>query len=565
MSLKNQVNIKIGGAAGEGIKVSGLTLARSLTRLGFSVFGYSEYPSLIRGGHNSYQLYVDTDEVFSQVKEVDILLAFNQETILLHQEELTNDSLIVYDNESFKLPAQKLVGKYLGISLTKLAIKAGGKPLMANMVALGATLALLKLPTKTLKEIISQVFKAKPQEITLINHLCVDNGEQIIQQQFSQYQLTLNQPKTKQTRIVITGNEAVALGALAGGLQFFAAYPMTPSTNILHYLADKSKITNIFVKHAEDEISAINMIVGAAYAGKRSMTATSGSGLCLMAEGITLAGITELPVVVVNGMRPGPAAGMPTWTGQGDLQFALNIGHDEFPRVVFAPGDAQEAFDLAKSSLIIAEKYQLPVIILTDKYLAENDYSLIPFSSLHQHKRFICNNPLNKYLRYSLKTNGISDRSLPGILNGIYCCNSYEHDEYGWATEDRELRFKMTDKRLNKLKNIINDLPKPMIFGNPNAKIGIISWGSNKGPILEALKKLDKIKFLHLNCLWPFPDKLVKDFINSLDKTFCLEGNATGQLAKLIRQETGIKIGSFLKYDGRPFYPEEIIKKLKFD
>lgn len=562
MIEKTHVNIKIGGAAGEGIKVSGLTLARSLTRLGFSVFGYSEYPSLIRGGHNCYQLHVGTDEVFSQVKTVDILLAFNQETILLHQAELSNDSLIIYDSEAFKLPPQKLVGKYLGIPLANLAIATGGKPLMSNMVALGATLTLLKLPTTTLKEIISQIFKAKPKEITLINHQAVDAGVKIIQDQYSQNQISINLPQIKQERILITGNEAMALGAIAGGLQFFAAYPMTPTTNILHYLAEKAKDIGIVVKHSEDEIGAVNMCIGAAFAGTRTMTATSGSGLCLMAEGITLAGISETPLVVVNGMRPGPAAGMPTWTSQGDLKFVIAIGHDDYPKIVLAPGDAQEAFDLTKLALEWAEKWQLPVIILSDKYLAENDYSLIPFVADHQHQRFSLATQLStkfNFKRYQDINNGISPRTLPGTINGIHCCNSYEHDEYGWATESGAVRTLMMNKRLKKMLLVKKSLPQPTIFGQSQAKTGIISWGSNKSPILEALKTLANVKYLHLNCLWPFPEIAVTDFIKSANKVVCVEGNATGQLANLIREQTGLKVTSLLKYDGRPFYPEEII------
>jgi 2-oxoglutarate ferredoxin oxidoreductase subunit alpha len=307
------------------------------------------------------------------------------------------------------------------------------------------------------------------------------------------------------------------------------------------------------------------MCVGASYAGVRSMTATSGSGLCLMAEGITLAGISETPLVVVNGMRPGPAAGMPTWTGQGDLKFVIAIGHDEYPKVVLAPGDAQEAFELTKLALEWAEKWQMPVLILADKYLTENDYSLTPFVANHQHKRFsISDQPSNKdrFKRYQNTEDGVSLRTLPGIINGIHCCNSYEHDEYGWATESAEVRTLMMNKRLKKMLGVAKSLPPPVIFGKPEAKIGIVSWGSNKSPILEALKALNTVKYLHLNCLWPFPETSVTDFIKSVDKVVCIEGNATGQLASLIREQTGIKVASLLKYDGRPFYPEEIIEKL---
>lgn len=365
--------------------------------------------------------------------------------------------------------------------------------------------------------------------------------------------------------MVLTGNEAIALGALAGGLQFYSAYPMTPATSILHYLASIENQTNIVVKQTEDEISAINMALGASFAGVLSMTATSGGGLCLMAEGISMAGVAEIPLVIVNSMRPGPALGMPTWTSQGDLQFVLHIGHDEFPRIIFTPGDAKEAFELTKLSFELAEKYQLPVFILVDKYLSESDFSTQLFKKDHPAKRFSMADNLGPkdefYKRYKLTENGVSKRSIPGQKGGIHCCNSYEHDENGLGTEEGEMRIKMMDKRMKKMKLLEKEIKGVSLFGPKKAKLSLISWGSNKGVILEALKELKNVNFLHLSCVWPFPKKEVEEFIKTSEKCYSIEGNATGQLTSLIKQETGLTLQSVLKYDGRPFWVEEIIKK----
>ena len=290
----NNFNIKIGGSAGEGIKSSGLILARSLMHLGYSVFGYSEYPSLIRGGHNTYQIYAGVDEVFSQVKMVDILIALNQETITLHQDELTKDSITLYDPGEFELPPGKLTGKYVAVEFGKLAESAGGKKIMANMVSLAATIAILGLPIDTLKSAIAKIFALKSAEITELNHQCAEAGEKFIKENCQEFIKKADFPKKKQTKILITGNEAIALGAIAGGLQFFASYPMTPATSIIHYLAGVAKKTNIFVKHTEDEISGINMAIGASIAGVRSMVATSGGCSALMVEGLSLAGLFEV-------------------------------------------------------------------------------------------------------------------------------------------------------------------------------------------------------------------------------------------------------------------------------
>lgn len=567
----NSFNWKIGGHAGEGIMVTGLILSKALTRAGLNIFDYIEYPSLIRGGHNTYQIHASEKDVFSQIKPVDILVALNKKTVILHQKELKDSSLVIYDPDEFKVDDIKnKVGHYLAVPLIELAKKAGGKAIMANTVALGTTSYLLGLDLKILKKVVADIFSAKKQEIIKLNQKALEEGYQFTKNIPFKFKILKIQERPN-NNIVLTGNEAISLGAVAGGLQFFCAYPMTPSTSILHNLADWAKKEGFVVKHAEDEISVVNMAIGASFAGARAMVGTSGGGFALMNETLSLSGVTETPLVIINAQRPGPALGMPTWSAQGDMLYSIYAGHDEFPRIILAPGDVREAFKLSKLSLELAEKFQVPVILLTDKYLSESHASCSAFKAIHRHKRYEFAEKLSSsddfFKRYRFNEKGASPRSLPGQSGGLHICNSYEHDEFGLATEDTEMRTKMMDKRLKKIKAINQTVPKQLIFGPKSAKVSLISWGSSKGPVLQALKELKDVNFLHLSWLWPFPDKQVEEFISNAKKIICLEGNATAQLASLIRQQTGIEIkNKFLKYDGRPFYPEEIkeeIKKLK--
>jgi len=569
--VKKEINIKIGGKAGEGVKITGLILTKTLSRSGYSTFAYQEYPSLIRGGHNIYQVHASSETAFSQLKKIDILIALNQETVTLHQEELTEDSLILYDPAEFKLPNRKLIGKYISIKLIELAEKVGGKAIMANMVSLGAVLTLLGLPIGTLKKVIAKTFSQKDKKITELNQKAVEAGKKFIKDNNLTSSCVIAPPdiRLKNKRMIITGNEAVALGAVAAGLKFYSAYPMTPATSILHYLAAAAEKYNIVVKQPEDEIGAINQALGASFAGVRAMTATSGGGFCLMTEGLGLSGITETPIVIINSVRPGPATGMPTWSGQGDLKFMIYASQDEFPRVVLAPGDAEECFELTKKAFYLAEKYQLPVIILLDKNISESYYSNLPFAATNLNKRFSFTRPKNNFLRYKITETGISSRCFLGEKNGAHLCNSYEHDEAGLVTEESDQRIVMADKRRRKFETLKQEMLTPKVFGPKKAKTSLISWGSNKGPVLETLKRLKALNgsrktlnYLHLNWLWPFPAKQVKEFIKSAQKVICLECNSTGQLASLIKEYTGVKVKKLLKYDGRPFYPGEIVKLL---
>ena len=559
--VKTFINIKIGGKAGEGVKVTGLMLAKTLSRLGYSTFSYQEYPSLIRGGHNTFQIHASCLKAFSQLFKVDLLLAYDNKTVAAHQKELTSSSIVVFDPSDGKT-RPGAVGKYVSIPLTKIA-QDNGHPLMANSVALGAALKLMGLPLTALQKLLNETFSAKGQEVVAGNQRSSQAGFDYVEKNYTETGFVFDNPKKVKERMVITGNEAVALGALAGGLKFYTSYPMTPATSILHYLAEKAEKADLVVKQPEDEITAINQALGASFMGVRTMTATSGGGFCLMTEGLGLSGISETPIVMVNSMRPGPATGMPTWSGQGDLQFMLHASQDNFPRIIFAPGDTQECFDLTKLSFQLAEKFQVPVIILLDKNISESYYSNFPYKAAHLNNRYSFTKPKKGFLRYKLTKSGVSPRCFIGEKGGVHLANSYEHDEYGLTTESSSERTEMMDKRNRKLMAIRPEMPLAKVYGNPQAKVRLISWGSNKGPILEALKNLPQVCFMHVAGVWPFPTQTVKSFIEKKESVFCLECNSSGELASLVSQETGLKIEKMLKYDGRPFYPEEIVNKFK--
>ena len=367
-------------------------------------------------------------------------------------------------------------------------------------------------------------------------------------------------------QIVISGNEAIALGAISAGLQFASIYPMTPISNILHVLAPLQEKYNFIYKQPEDEISAITMAIGASFAGARAMTASAGGGFCLMTEGYGLAAITETPLVIIEGMRGGPATGLPTWTEQGDLRFVLHAHQGEFPRIVLAAGDAEEAYHLTMQAFNLADKYQTPIIIVVDKQICESGFSNAPFN-IENYKlsrgKFTTKKQSN-YKRYELSKDGISLRSVPGSGNQIVA-NSDEHNELGYSNDEAKNRIDQMNKRMQKLATCAKeDMPAPKLFGPKNADLTIVSWGSNKGAILEALNNFNNVNFLHLAWISPFPTEAVKKVLSKAKRVLNIECNSTAQMAGLIKEKTGIEIkNNLLKYNGRPFFPEEIIAKIK--
>lgn len=568
---------KIGGVAGMGIKSTGDIMTRICAESGWYVFDYSEYPSLIRGGHNTYHVRAGSEPVRSTVKEVQVLVALNEETIRLDFSDVVPGGALIYDPSEFdpdKITAHRDDVHYLAVPLHKLAVEDGGAGMMKDTVAVGASLAAFNGDLGKAIEVIKRRFAAKGKWLVEGNAGAASRGYAYVKGNFPnalEWKLNvLDEPE----RIVLPGNEAIGLGAIASGLQFFAAYPMTPASSILHYLSRVGPNKGVVVKHAEDEIGAINMAIGGSFAGLRTMTATSGGGFSLMTEALSLSAMTETPLVIVNAQRPGPATGLPTWTEQSDLQFILHAGSGEFPRIVLAPGNVQECFQLGAESLNFAERYQLPVFILTDKLLAESQEAVKPFTtrflSIDRGKRInpTAGKPEGEFKRYAFVDDGISLRSIPGTPDHLFLANSDEHNEAGFTDESSANRQKMMDKRHQKLLTAVEDLPMPFVHGPEEADVTLVGWGSTMGAILDAMRLLEErgihANFLRIVVLSPFPTDYVKSILEKSGTTVLIENNSQGQLGALIREHTGIDIDyHVLKYDGRPFFPEEVAEKIE--
>ena len=564
MPKTNVFTFKIGGLAGQGIKSAGIEFAKVCTRSGYHIYTHTEYPSLVRAGHNVMQISISPDEVLSQFRPTDFLVALNQDTIDLHADELSAESGLMFDADK-GLKTQKVAPavKLFPIPLAKLA---GDNEIMSNTVALGASLALLGGNLELLKNLLSEEFADKKPEVIKLNHEAAQKGYDFAKKNYVSAIKSILTPKNHDDKlIVINGNQACALGAVAAGLQFAAIYPMTPTSNILHTLAPIQEKYGFIYKQPEDEISAIHMALGAAFAGARSMVATSGGGFCLMSEGYGLAGLGEVGVVIIEGMRGGPATGIPTWTEQGDLRMLLHAHQSDFPRIVLAAGDAEEAFHLTMKAFNLADKYQTPVVVIVDKTICENDQSYLPFNYSHYQLNRGKYNPekITNYKRFALSDDGISLRSIPGSGNHIIA-SSDEHDEEGYSNEEIDNRNAQMRKRMKKLDTCTReDMEEPKLFGPENADITLVSWGSNKGAILEAIKNFDNVNFLHLTWVNPFPTEAVKHYLDRAKYVVNVECNYSKQMAGLIREKTGVEIlDHLLKYDGRPIYPEEIIEKV---
>ena len=566
---------KIGGEAGYGIMSTGVIFSRIFTKKGYFVIDSNEYPSLIRGGHNTYTVRVSLNQIFSIDKDINILVALNQETLTLHQEETTYGGYIIYDEDVCDIKDIKRARKdinYIMVPFSKIISELGAPKVMINNISLGASVALLNYDMEILKNVIKDNFSRKGTEIVDLNIRSSELGYKYVKEKIktASYELEIVNPVGK---MLLTGNDAVFLGAVRAGCKFYAAYPMTPSSSILHSFASAEGDYNIVTKHAEDEIAVINMAIGASFAGARSMVATSGGGFSLMNEGLSSAAMTETPIVVVLCQRPAPATGLPTWTEQGDMLFAVHASHGEFLRVVIAPGDPEECFYLTGRAFNLADKYQIPVIIMLDKYLSESHFSYekFDFKKIAVDRGELLTAVKNKsgeYKRYSDTEDGISPRVIIGIENGIHIANSDEHNEKGFSEEDAYNRKIMVDKRFRKIKKLIEEIPPPKIYGPADAEITIWSWGSCKGPILEAMSILNqkekKVNLVHFTFLYPFDYESIAGVIEESNKNVVVENNKTSQLSKIIMMNTGHKIkNKILKYSGRQFLPGEIISGIE--
>lgn len=563
--------IKIGGEAGQGIQTIGDVLSKVFSRSGYHVFTNQDYESRIRGGHNYYQIRLSDEQLFAPRGLIDIIVAFDRDSVTLHEKELSKDGIIVYDS---KLMKEGYTGpEFLDIPFGEIAAGAGAGKIGANTVATGAVLGVLGFEPELLLEIIDVTLQKKDREIREKNRKAALAGHEYAVSNCQRCNFTLR--PSREPKMLVAGNDAIGLGAVGAGCKFYAAYPMTPSTGIMLFMAAKAKEYGIIVEQAEDEISAINMAIGASYAGVRSMTGTSGGGFALMTEGLSLAAMTETPLVIAVAQRPGPATGLPTRTEQGDLSFVLHGGHGEFPRVIFAPGDPGQAFYLTVKAFNISQRYQIPVFIMTDQYLADTQWTRdsLALDGLEVNDyRSIGKDPYNEgeYKRHALTEDGVSPFLLPGKTKHLVVTDSDEHSEEGHMIEDAGTRKKMVEKRVFlKLKSIKKEIAPPLLIGDKTPDTVLISWGSTYGAVRESLKAFSaekKIAMLHFSELYPFPGVDVLDYVAILKnarRTICIENNATGQFARLIKAETGHEVtDKVLRYDGRPFKVEELVEDL---
>lgn len=582
----SELRVKIGGEAGFGIKAAGQTLARSFVASGLEIFDLTEYPSLIRGGHNTYTLRVSPRPISSHVEAVDVLVALNRETIDLHVDELVDGGAVIYDpddaaNAEWDAPEGVLA---VPVPLARLAKEAGG-PIMRNTVALGAVLALVGFPVDPLADGLRAQFAHKAPEIAEQNVAAATAGHEHAAGHVAAFGITLESVPDAPERLLVDGNEAVGLGALAAGIGFYAAYPMTPASSVLHFMAAHERDAGLVVKHTEDEIAAMNMVVGAAFTGTRAMCASAGGGFALMVEAFGMAGVSESAVVVGVFTRPGPATGLPTWTEQSDLRYVLHAAQGEFPRVVLAPGDRTDAFDLTWQAFNLADQLQTPVIILGDSYLSDNRES-VPYFDLDavviDRGKLVTEGDIadhpdalgedGGYLRYRVTDDGVSVRALPGVEGATQLGNSYEHDEYGYgsAGEPAATRAAQNEKRMRKLERARSLVPPPAYFGAApeKADVAVLLFGTTKGPVLEATRWLEpddvKVAVMQVVTLWPFPAADVSAFLGAAKRSIVIEGNYTGQLQGLVREQCLRDVDDTLhRYDGRPFSPEQIYAKLK--
>ncbi len=562
---RDDISVVLCGEAGQGIQTVEQVLTRCLKLSGFHVFATKEYMSRIRGGSNSTEIRISSRRVSASVDRMDILIPFHKGALEHVKKRISPQTLILGDRE-FLFEGSPASKDMIDIPFSQMAADTGGR-IYVNIIAAGVILGIFRVDTEILAPFIRDFFSRKEANIIQKNIGALKKGYEIGSQLVDSGKIRITIPKKQkiEEEILLNGAEAVGLGALAGGCNFLSSYPMSPSTGVMVFLSQHMEGFGILVEQAEDEISAMNMALGASYAGARAMVTTSGGGFALMIEGLSLSGMIETPVVIHLGQRPGPATGLPTRTEQADLELALYSGHGEFPRIIYAPGNIEDAFYLTQKAFNLADKYQIPVFILTDQHLIDS-YANIPLLSLDRAKiqKYIVKTSKD-YRRYELTEDGISPRGIPGWGEGLVGVDSDEHDEEAHITEDLDLRKKMVEKRLKKLESIKKEIVPPRLFGSPDYKVLIVSWGSTYPVVLEALQELGRkdSSFLHFKQVYPLHPE-TKGYLQKAEKTVIIENNATSQFSRLINLQTGFDIeAKILKYNGLPFSVEEVVGHIR--
>lgn len=556
------VSIVLCGEAGQGIQTVEHVLSRVLKRSGYHVFSTREFMSRIRGGSNSTQIRVSSKPVNTYTDRIDILIPISRNAVDHVKWRITDDTVIIGEKEYIKDEGKLSIE----LPFTHIAEEVGNK-IYANVVAVGVLSGLLNADEEILKDYVKENFKDKKKSVIKDNLDAAENGYErgMGLKEENKIEIEIKKNDRVKNELLLNGTEAVSLGAMAGGCNFISSYPMSPSTGVLVFLSQQAEEFGIVVEQAESEISAINMTLGAWYAGGKGMVTTSGGGFALMVEGLSLSGMLEVPAVIHLGQRPGPATGLPTRTEQGDLLFTLFSGHGEFPRIILTPGTPEEAFNLTRKAFNLADRYQVPVIVLTDQYLLDSSYTVENLDLQEIEVENYMVETEKDYKRYRVTENGISPRGIPGHGKGLVSVDSDEHDEEGHITEDLKFRKEIVDKRLKKEEEIKKDIIPPEFIGNENFKILLVGWGSTYHVIKESLRKIDDehLAFLHHPQVFPLPGQ-TEGYLKKAEKMVVIENNATAQFGKLLKLETGIiPDEEIIKYNGLPFSVEELIKSLE--
>jgi 2-oxoglutarate/2-oxoacid ferredoxin oxidoreductase subunit alpha len=575
--ILNSVEVMFGGQAGDGSLTTGDLIAGIFKRMGLEVYTYKDFPSRIRGGHTNYVIRAGERRDYGMADSVDALVAFDLEAVQAHIEEMRPGGFIVFDNTSESIPGdlRREDLNWYEIPLARLAKEDVGLELVRNTISLGVLAALIGMDPEIVRADVRGVYARKGDKVVDLNMRAIAAGENYVAEHFagrpSGYGLRAGDDGD---RLIMMGNDAIAYGALVAGCRFMAGYPITPATDILEWMAKQLPRFGGIAVQAEDELAAITMTLGASFAGVRAMTATSGPGQALMTEAIGLAGVLEIPVVVIECARTGPSTGMPTKTEQSNLNHLIYSGHGEIPRVVLAPGTVAESFELTATAMNLADRWQLPVFVLTEQALCQSKATLPPLdidAVRIDRGELIAEGAVTfgEYQRFAFTEDGVSPRVIPGVPGGMHLAAGSEHNEMGVITENARNRARMMEKRMGKLEAMRDELPRALVHGVADADLAIVGYGANRGPIAEAVDRLGAagvpVRFLQLRTLWPFPDDDIRMFVHGARHVFVVENNYTGQLMQLIRAVVGPldALHGVRKYDGRPFRPIEIIESIR--
>ena len=573
--MLHQLSWKVGGQQGEGIESTGEIFATAMNRLGYHLYGYRHFSSRIKGGHTNNKITVRPEEVRFIADDLDILVAFDQETIDVNYKELTESSIILADAKFGPQNPEECKAPLYAVPFTEIASELGTS-LMKNMVAIGATAALLNLSEEVFQNVVTDIFGRKGEEVVAKNMEAIQRGRAAIAEQIGDrvgaWELA---PADGKRRMFMIGNDAVAFGALAAGARFMAAYPITPASEIMEYMIKKLPLVGGAVIQTEDEIAAATMAIGANYGGVRSFTASAGPGLSLMMEAIGLSGMTEQPLVIFDTQRGGPSTGLPTKQEQSDLMAMVYGTHGEIPKVIIAPSTMEEAFYDTIQAFNIAEELQCPVIVLTDLQLALGKQSVDAFDyskiEIRRGKIVTPEDPESKdyFKRYENTEDGISPRVLPGVQGGIHHVTGVEHDEQGKPSEATGNRRTQMDKRFRKLQHLRFDNPVHVNAPHEEADVLLVGFNSTRGALEEVQDALNaegiKTNHAQVRLVFPFPADEMSALVDKAKKVIVVENNATGQLANIMKMSIGghNKIRNVLKYDGTPFLPRELTNLVK--